>query len=179
MRCIPFSIFAAGVLACGPAHAAMDMFLCLPAPLVGETTDSGFPNCIDVLAVSDAGFQESDVAEPRDLRITKYQDLSSVPLRRHFVNGDNIDEAILYVRPAGSTVSGPNGAFISIKLIDPRVTSFASNFTGGEDRATETLSLRGRQIQYMYRRRLPTGQLQAPTYSCWDVTTGIAFANPC
>jgi len=179
MRHITFSLFCAGLLACSPARAAIDMFLCLPPPFVGETTDPGFPNCIDVLAVSDAAFQEGDVAEPRDLRITKFVDFTSVPLRRVFVEGTHLDDAILYIRAAGAPVAGPNGAHISIKLIRATVTSFASSTNGGEDRSTETLSLRGRQIQYMYRRRNGTGQLQPPTYTCWDVMSGNATPSQC
>jgi hypothetical protein len=67
MRHTTFSLVAAGLLACSPARAAIEMFLCLPPPFVGETLDSGFQNCIDVLGYSDAAFQEADVAEPRDL----------------------------------------------------------------------------------------------------------------
>jgi type VI protein secretion system component Hcp len=179
MRHTTFSLLAAGLLACSPARAALDMFLCLPPPLVGETTDPGFQNCIDVLSYSDAAFLEADVAEPRELRVTKYVDFTSVPLRRYFVEGANMDEAILYVRQTPLVAAGPAGAHMSIKLIDVIVTSFANSTGGGEDRSTETLSLRGRQIEYMYRRKGTGGQLQPPTYTCWDVTTGNAATGPC
>jgi type VI protein secretion system component Hcp len=177
MRHTTFSLFAVGLLACSPARAAIDMFLCMP-PLVGETQDSGFQNCIDVLTMSDAAFQEGNLAEPRDLRINKYVDTSSMALRRIFVDGTELDEAILYIRTTGA-VAGPSGAHISIRLIQATVTSFAGSIGGGDDRAVETVSLRGQKIEYMYRRKGGAGPLLPPTYTCWDVTTGQVTASQC
>jgi type VI protein secretion system component Hcp len=179
MRHVTSALFAVALFASAPAHAAMDLFLCIASPYTGETQDSGFPNCIDVISVSDAAFTEGTSPEVRDLRLTKFLDASSTVLRRAFVQRSVIQDATLYVRSAG-TSGGASAATHSIKLFDLMVTSMSSNFSGGEDRVTETISLRAiSRIEYMYRREVQVGPPPAPTYVCWNVVGNTATNARC
>lgn len=174
MRRITFAILTAGLLSAGPASAAMDIFLCSPQ-IQGETQDSGFPGCSDVLQVSNAGFVEGTAAEPRDLRFIHYVESTSLVFHRVLVTRNRFDEATFWFRNSNVAPGGSSVAHMSIKLLDFTVSSMASSVNGGDDRATEVTSLRPASIEYMYRK----DRTAAPAYTCWDIQAGKAFAGQC
>lgn len=176
MRRITSAFFAIALLACGTAHAAIDVFLCIP-PIVGESTDAAFNDCIDTTFGSEAAFLEAGEAEPRDVRFGKFFDSTSGPLRRGFVNGTVWDSATFYLRRAGQT--GGNPAYAHIKLIHARLTSMATTFNSGDDFPAESLSLTGERIEYMHRKQSQAGALQPPTYVCWDIALQTATNAQC
>lgn len=177
MRRITFAILTAGLLSAAPASAATDIFLCSPQ-IQGETLDTGFPGCSDVLEVSNAGFVEGNAAEPRDIRFMQYVDSTTVILHRLLATQDRLDEATFWFRRSG-TGGGAAFAHMSLKLFDVSVTSMASSYSGGEDRATEATSFRAARIQYMYRKQVGSGSFGSPVYTCWNVQAGTASPNPC
>lgn len=176
MHRIAAALFGIGLFASSPAQAAMEIFLCIPGrDIVGETQDPAFKNCIDVLAGSWAGFVEGATAETRDLRFTKYLDSSTGPLSRAMVNGVVLESSSFHFRKyvAGAT------PYFTIRLVNARVTSMASGFTGGEDRMTENVSLRPEQIEYTYRKQQSDGSLEVPAVTCWNVLTNTSTIGNC
>lgn len=176
MKYITTTIFVTALLACAPARAAIDVFLCIPE-IPGESTDVVFPNCTEVMSISDAAFLEAGEPEARDLRITKRQDSSTLPLRRAFAAGTLISQATVNFRKAGG--AGPTQAYTAIKLLDVTVTSFATAASSGDDVPGESISLSARRIEYMYRKQQATGQLLPPTYVCWNLTTNAVTNAQC
>jgi type VI protein secretion system component Hcp len=164
------------LLACAPARAAIDVFLCIP-DIPGESTDVVFANCTEVVSFSDAAFMEAGEPEARDLRLTKRQDSSTLPLRRAFVAGTLIAQATVNFRKASGT--GPTQAYAALRLLDVTVTSFATTASSGDDIPGESISLSARRIEYMYRKQQSSGQLLPPTYVCWNLTTNAVTTSQC
>jgi type VI protein secretion system component Hcp len=183
MHRIAAALFGIGLLACAPAHAAIDVFLCVPEPtpavqqIPGESLDTNFRGCNDVLSFSTTGFVEGTGAEPRDLRFTKYLDSGSGPLIKAMVNGTVLTSSTFHFRKSGGAAAPQT--FYTVRLVDSLVTSVAQSVSTGEDRATESVSLRPEQIEYSYRKSNPDGSLGTAVITCWNVAAGISGNGTC
>ncbi|HVF33858.1 MAG TPA: type VI secretion system tube protein Hcp [Candidatus Saccharimonadia bacterium] len=157
-----------------PAHAALEMFLCV-AGMAGDATSSGFSGCSNVVSQSENEFVDGSAPLPRDLRVTKQFDRMSPSLREALAAGTAITEASLRIRRA----SADPFVFWTVRLLDVRVT--AVGFAAHVDDALvlESVALRGARIEWSHRRQDASGALLPPTVVCWNVAAQTATAGPC
>lgn len=140
---------AAGVSLPTDAFAGIDMFLKIEG-IKGESADAKHKDEIDVLAWS---WGESTAANAggrgglgagktcvRDVQITKYIDVASPPLIAAGATGRSFKMATLTMTKAGMP-----GNFLTVKLSNVSVSSYATSATGNDpaygDRPLEKVSL--------------------------------------
>lgn len=174
MNRILFALMVGGLCAAAPARAEVDAFLCIQG-VTGESNDSGFPTCSPVYNASEAMFIEAGGPETRDVRFTKFLDSASRTMRQAMLAGMVLPTTTLNFRHPSANAA--TDVFASIVITQPRVTSMATSFGG--DRPTESVSLTGRRLQYMYRRQNLDGSLAPATYLCWDLATEAVTTSQC
>jgi len=167
-------VVTAGLIAPSSAMAAVDMFLKI-TDIKGESTDKAHPNEIDVLSWSwgtSTGTARTakgvlPAACIQDLHVTKYVDAASPQLILNGVTGAVATEAVLTMRKAGETPL----EFLKLTMSNVSVVAYQTGGSGGEDRLTESVSLRFESLRGEYRRQKADGTPDAPIV--FDVGGGV------
>ncbi|HYG34734.1 MAG TPA: type VI secretion system tube protein Hcp [Clostridia bacterium] len=163
-------------LAVMPASASVSMFLKL-AGVEGESSDTSHKGQIDILAWSwgMSNFTNStrgSQADLQDLSIYKWLDKTSPRLWEAACKGRTLTNAVLTV---SSPVTGQD--LYRIEMTGVQVRSVSTGGSGGEDRLTESVTLRFATYKMDYLQANPDGTTEKPIGVFWDTAaaTGDSF----
>jgi type VI secretion system secreted protein Hcp len=159
-------VVAASLITPSSAMAAVDMFLKL-GDIKGESNDIAHKDEIDILSWSwgtstgtaRTGKGVLPAACIQDLNLMKYVDSASPQIILNAVAGVVAPEAVLTMRKSG----GSQLEFLVLKMTNVSVVSYQTSASaGGDDRITESVSLRFESMKGEYRRQKPDGTLDIP-----------------
>jgi len=159
--------------------AAASAYLCITdSGYRGESTAAGFGGCSNLADFGQTGFIDGSTPIPRDIKLDKFYDSMSNPLRTAMVNQTTLNE--IKIRMTISTgASGPL-EFFDLRLRGARVDSAAMSWTSGNvGSPTETIGFSAAYIEVKYYPITQTGALGTPNLTCWDVATNTATNNSC
>ena len=178
-------LVAAGVLASGPAAAAIDIFGKFTG-IDGEANGQGHEKWIDVLSYSfGASNPFSFTAGPgggqgkvefSDFSFTKLVDKSSPLLLLDLAQGKMIDQALFDVVMAGAGAN--QQPFLQYKFSDVIITSYSVGGANGGSVPTENLTFAFGKIEWTYRPQDEKGGLGAPVTMFWDVKRNEGGISP-
>ena len=156
------------------ASAAFDTYLDLGPGYKGESTAVGFEDQIDIYSFS-WGVGRSNKDKPAsfsDLNVMKQQDQASPALMLAVANGTTIPTATLSLRKAGENAL----TFARYCMTGVQVTSLQhSGSSGGDNRPTESLSLKYSTMVMSYTLQGATGEQSAVFRGGWDLIRNLQF----
>jgi type VI secretion system secreted protein Hcp len=161
-------VVATSLLMGATTFAAVDMFLKIPG-IDGESTDEKHKSEIDVLAWSWGGSTGPGKSVcVQDLSLTKYVDAASPGLIMNNVMGQVIPTATLVVRKGGEAQL----EYLTLTLKNVTVSAYSTGGSGGEDRLTESVTLRFQTLEGKYQKQDAKGFPLGPPLT-WEVTGGM------
>jgi type VI protein secretion system component Hcp len=180
-RCaIKLLIASFALLIANVAPAASDAYLCITDPgYKGESIATGFTGCSELVDFGQTGFIDGSTPIARDIKLDKFYDTMSNPLRTAMVNQKMLNE--VKIRMINTVGAGGPLEFFDLRLIGAHVDSAAMSWSsgGGVASPTETIGFSAASIEVAYYPLTKTGSLGTPDYTCWNVVTNTATNSAC
>jgi type VI protein secretion system component Hcp len=180
-RCaVKLLIASFAMLIANVAPAASDAYLCITDPgYKGESIATGFTGCSELVDFGQTGFIDGSTPIARDIKLDKFYDTMSNPLRTAMVNQTMLNEVKIRVINTGGA-AGPL-EFFDLRLIGAHVDSAAMSWSsgGGVASPTETIGFSAANIEVKYYPLTKTGTLGNPVSTCWNVAANTATNTTC
>lgn len=148
------------------------------ASIKGESKVQTHEDQIDLLSFSGGASNQGTYAtgggggagrvDFQDLSVSKYYDLSSVPLMQACATGKDIGETVFYFRKQAEDEALE---YLTITLSEAKVTSLSTSVSsGGEERPIESVSFNFKSIKYEYKKQGDKGGNEGTAQFEWDVS---------
>lgn len=178
-RAVTLLVVIFAMLFANLALAASSAYLCVTdAGYKGESSATGFLGCSELANLGQIGFIDGSTPIARDIKLDKFYDSMSNPLRTAMVNQTTLNE----VKIRMTIPNNQNGTleFFDLRLRGAHVDSATMSWSSGnEGRPTDAIAFSAAFIEVKYFPITQTGTLGTANYTCWNVAANTATNNAC